>query len=43
MTVQCGWVCDGPNTVTERTDGDPYTTEDDSTYVDVWMQRKCEQ
>jgi len=43
MTVQCGRVCDGPDTVTECTDGDPYTTEDDCTYVDVWLQHKCEQ
>ena len=32
MTVQCGRVCYGPYTVTERTECDPYTTEDD-----VWL------
>ena len=35
MTVQCGRVCGGPDTVSECTDGDPYTTEDYCTYVDV--------
>ena len=43
MTVQCGRVCYGLDTVTERTDGDPCTTEDDCTYVGVWLQHKCEQ
>jgi hypothetical protein len=42
MTVQCGRVCYGPDPVTECKDGDPYTTEDDCTYVKVSLQHKCE-